>query len=631
MARSKAIQAVLALVDRLLAEGSEHEAALREALAKLDGPERALAEKLAAVALEQASWRRNLVQAAKLAEVGMSMAELVHELRQPLSGIAGFSQLLSADPRSKDAPGWAHEILNQTARMEQLLERMRRFIRSPDASGAGSVDAARAVKEAVALFPKLPPGVELRLEVASGLPKVRGESGPLVQVLTNLIGNARDATEPNPGTILVEARTHEGGGVQIVVADEGSGLSPEIARRLFEPFATTKGEQGTGLGLYISRQILAPWGADLRLVEPAPGFRTAFCITLPPATPARAAGRPSPEQSAERAIGQVIGEISERLDQLPRERHVLLVDDEPAIRRALKVLLSAEAGLQLTEAADGPSALSVLGRLPVHVVVADKNLPGMSGIDLLRKLRERDLVCESLLVTGYPSAASVGEAIEARARDYLLKPVQVEELRAAVREASTRARWRQVARELSSELRLWAERLLQVMTAATEREMPALPSALEILAARPEGPGRILVVSEGSLIERLAMTGHLAEGPVSPEKAAALVAAERFEAMLVGRDLPHLEALALVRPARAAAPATQVLWAPPVADFEQAREVLRAGAVALIPRPVDQTTLERVLETAIRESRVEARLQALIKAFDELGLKERALGTRHAA
>ncbi|HCF60508.1 MAG TPA: hypothetical protein DFS52_21240, partial [Myxococcales bacterium] len=431
--------------------------------------------------------------------------------------------------------------------------------------------------------------------------------------------------------ILVEARTHEGGGVQIVVADEGSGLSPEIARRLFEPFATTKGEQGTGLGLYISRQILAPWGADLRPVEPAPGFRTAFCIVLPPATPARAAGRPSPEQSAERAIGQVIGEISERLDQLPSERHVLLVDDEPAIRRALKVLLSAEAGLQLTEAADGPAALSVLGRLPVHVVVADKNLPGMSGIDLLRKLRERDLACESLLVTGYPSAASVGEALEARARDYLLKPVQVEGLRAAVREASTRARWRQIARELSSELRLWAERLLQVMTAATEREMPALSPALEILAARPEGPGRVLVVSEGSLIERLAMTGHLAEGPVSPEKAAALVAAERFEAMLVGRDLPHLEALALVRQARAASPATQVLWAPPVADFEQAREVLRAGAVALIPRPVDQTTLERVLETAIRESRVEARLQALIKACDELGLKERALRTRRAA
>jgi signal transduction histidine kinase/DNA-binding NarL/FixJ family response regulator len=631
VARSKAIQAVLTLVDKLLAEGSEHDAALREALAKLDGPERALADKLAAVALEQASWRRNLVQAAKLAEVGMSMAELVHELRQPLSGIAGFSQLLSGDPRSPDAPGWANEILHQTARMEHLLERMRRFIRSPDASSTGPVDAAKAVKEAVALFPKLPPGIQIRLEVASGLAKVRGEPGPLVQVLTNLIGNARDAIDPAPGTILVAARAHEGGGVQIVVADEGSGISPEIARRLFEPFATTKGEQGTGLGLYISREILAPWGAELRLVDPPPGFRTAFCIVLPPAEPVRAASRAGTEQSAERAIGQVIGEIAERLDQLPAERRVLIVDDEPAVRRALKVLLSVEAGLQLTEAADGPAALSVLGRLPVHVVVADKNLPGMSGVDLLRKLRERDLACEALLVTSYPSAASAGDAIEARARDYLLKPVQVEELRAAVRTAVARARWRQVARELSGELRLWAERLLQVRTAATEREMPALPSALEILAARPEGPGRVLVVSESSLIERLAMTGHFVEGPVIPEKAAALVAAERFEAMLVGRDLPHLEALALVRQARAAAPATQAMWAPPVADFEQAREVLRAGAAALIPRPIDQTTLERIVESAVHESRAEARLQALITALDELGLKDRALGARRAA
>jgi signal transduction histidine kinase/DNA-binding response OmpR family regulator len=619
--RSDAAERVAALVDELLAAGESREGALRQAIEGLDAGERVLAERLAALALERASWQRGIVQTAKLAEVGMSMAELVHELRQPLSGIAGFAQLLSADPHAKDVPGWSKEILSQTSRMEQMLERMRRFVRAPEQQAVGPIEPAAAIKEAVALFPKLPPGVRVELQVAPSLPQILGEHGPLVQVLTNLIGNARDATEPEPGLILVKAAALSSGGVEIVVADQGSGLSKEIAERLFEPFATSKGERGTGLGLYICRQILEAWDGEIALSEPPASFKTAFRVVLRPASkPARARDEEGLAKSR-RAVSQLVAEMSERLCRQPSERRILIVDDEPAVRRALKVLLATEPGLEILEAADGPAALALLSRHPVQLVVADKSLPGMSGLELLRRALERELACESLVVTGYPTPQAVLEAVEARACDFFVKPVsQVEQLRARVAEALERARWRQLSRGLGGDLRLWAERLLQVLPPAGDPDQPELRPVLETLAARPEGPGRVLVVEAAGLVERLALAGHQANGSVAADAAVPLLAEESFDALVIGRDVRHAEALALARDARAMSPATRVIWGTPIPSFDQALEVLRAGAFSILELPIEQETLESLLARAVRASREEARLIALEQSFELLGL-----------
>jgi len=577
---------------------------------------RALAERLVELARAHADWRRNLVQTAKLAEVGLAMAELVHELRQPLSGISGFAQLLSGDPQGRDAREWIHELLLQTTRMEQLLERMRRFLKPSDEELSASTEPSVAVRETLAIFPKLPPGLELETRLEPHLPCVQAEQHRLVQVLSNLVSNARDAMAGlEQGKVLVSASL-EKGLVEIRVADQGTGIPPELQPRLFEPFATSKGENGTGLGLYISREILKPWGAELALADAPEGFRTAFVVRLRPAARAEPVAA-STGGETERKLASLIAEMRARTEAVAFRRRVLVVEDEPPLRRAFKVLLAADPELEVLDAEDGTRALDVISREGVQVAVVDKNLPGIAGLDLLRRVRKA-VALEAVLVTGFPTAPSAIEALELGVADYLLKPLErVELLRERVREAMERSRWRHLESTLSPHLRPWAERALASMPSSRPSARPELEQALENLARRPEGPGRVMVIGTRSLVEQLALAGHQAERFVAPAKAAAALAGEDCDVLVLGEELEKGQAMALLKQARSARWPSQVLWAAPLPDFYSALEVLRAGAGGVLTAESQATS--RVAQ-AIALRRQHVRLRALKGAFESLGV-----------
>jgi signal transduction histidine kinase len=291
----------LSALDERCAEGVDMPE-IDSAPAGLDAPERGLAERLVEPR-RRCNITQQLTHTAKLAEVGLAMAELVHDLRQPLTAISGFAQLLHDHPADAEAPAWVAEIRRQSTRLEQMIERLRCFVRPSDEPREARADVSAAAREAVSLFYSLPPGVALDLEIAQGdLPKVGAEPGALVQVLFNLLANARDALgEREHGRILVRVEA-TGTGVRAWVADNGTGILPEIRSRLFEPFATSKGAAGTGLGLYICRELVASWGGTIGLVEPtrAP-YRTAFAVDLPAVQPLPSA-QPRPAQVAPRTM-----------------------------------------------------------------------------------------------------------------------------------------------------------------------------------------------------------------------------------------------------------------------------------------------------------------------------------------
>lgn len=219
-----------------------------------------------------------LVQANKLATLGQVVAGVAHEINQPMAAIRTHADvagqyLTRADPdaaaRSLDAIG------RLTERVGAITEELRAFSRKTR-SEVVAVDVARAVEGALLLVsPRLrEQGVEVRLDVSAGL-SVKAERNRLEQVVLNLLQNAAEALN-GPGRIEVVARP-EGRKVVLRVADDGPGLSPEVRDRLFTPFTTDKPD-GVGLGLVISRDIVAGFGGELTHEATAKG--AAFRIVL---------------------------------------------------------------------------------------------------------------------------------------------------------------------------------------------------------------------------------------------------------------------------------------------------------------------------------------------------------------
>ena len=237
---------------------------------------------------------RDLVAAAgRLAEFGRFAAQQIHELRQPLFAIKGLAQLLLEKDRVEldEVLDFARHIVEQSERLTSLVSSLRLL------SVPATHDAARRSEVAAVLvrvsslldFRLRKSGATLRTQITPDLPPVVIAPPALEQILINLLANALDAiTGVAHPVVQVRARVlAENPRFAIVeVADNGSGIAKTVRPRLFESFFTTKGEeQGTGLGLAVSREIARTSGGDLQLLED-PGTwsepaATVFRLTLP--------------------------------------------------------------------------------------------------------------------------------------------------------------------------------------------------------------------------------------------------------------------------------------------------------------------------------------------------------------
>lgn len=218
-----------------------------------------------------------LVAADRMATVGKLAAGVAHEVGNPLAGILGYVSVLKMR-----APAETVEVLD---RVELEVQRIDTIVRSllelgrPSRGKAQPVDVRPTIDSAVRLLGagREFNGVTLRVEAPDSL-WLRAESGPLSQVLINLLINAAQAM--GQGTITVRATTRDGRGL-IAVEDEGPGLPADVLPRLFEPFFTTKAPgQGTGLGLAISRHLLAQFEGELQAAN-RPERGAVFTVSLP--------------------------------------------------------------------------------------------------------------------------------------------------------------------------------------------------------------------------------------------------------------------------------------------------------------------------------------------------------------
>ncbi len=324
---------------------------------------------------------QRLVHADKLACIGQMSAGIAHEVNNPvayvLANLTSLSDLLDElegaqlDEAAKQALSGAREILSDcTGGMERIrrtVSDLKVFSRV-EYDLVEQVDLNRVVEAACQLAAN-EVRHRARLVIDTGdVPRVVGDASKLTQVIVNLLINAAQAIESGDAShhrISVETRL-EGTDVVLRVRDTGSGIAPELLPRIFEPFITTKPrDRGTGLGLWLVHEIVRLHEGSIH-VESTVGSGTTFEVRMPADRSMRSVHPPELVENQNASI------------PARRRARVLLIDDDPALRRALMRLLGAHH--IVIEADGGSGGVAALDTgAPFDAVLCDLMMPDLDG------------------------------------------------------------------------------------------------------------------------------------------------------------------------------------------------------------------------------------------------------------
>ncbi|MEE8061965.1 MAG: hybrid sensor histidine kinase/response regulator [Gemmatimonadales bacterium] len=368
--------------------------------------------------------RQRAEEQGRFAAAGQLIAGVAHEVNNPLMAIAAMSETRLDDPTlTTDQRAELKHIVRQARRAGRLLSGLLRFVRS-DESGVDTTSLNDVCQDALDLVSYRFGHEEVTLETRMDqqLPMAQGDPGRIEQVLVNLFSNALDALQAvDPPRRLTVSSYTEGTCVYVAVEDNGPGVPRDISRRLFHPFTSTKGKQGTGLGLYISRQILRDLDGDLVHQDIQQGSR--FIVSMPIAI------GPTEQDLTVSPIG--LAHPRQSLEGM----RVLLVDDEDSIRRPLSRFLAGR-GATVIQAADGFEALKALEESEVDVILADLRMPRMDGVKMYGELLTRwpDLATRTIFLTGDLTQMKERPGTSIDPDRVLIKPVKLAEVESRLRD-----------------------------------------------------------------------------------------------------------------------------------------------------------------------------------------------------
>lgn len=388
----------------------------------------------AQAAKAQQDLERQLQQAQKMEALGQLTGGIAHDFNNILASVLGYSKLaldrLVPDKESKLA-SYLREVITASERARDLVAKMLTFTRTRSNPHSGPIASVDVIREVVAMVrPSIPATIQIDVRVEDDL-KIRMDAGELNQVLVNLIINARDAIEAvgGSGLIGIRQRRVDGAGricascrqrlagpyLAIEISDNGSGIAPEHMPRVFDPFFTTKDVgKGSGLGLPMVQGILRRSGGHV-VVESQPGRGSVFQLMFP--------------IIAAPTAGDVALQIDRPAPDGGRDQTIWVVDDEPAIARYVSELLEGN-GYRVLVFHDPKEVLEAFSREGAAVpdlLVTDKTMPGMSGLELARHLCQARPNLPIILCTGYTSEEKE-DALPSCIRKSLIKPVIEQDL-----------------------------------------------------------------------------------------------------------------------------------------------------------------------------------------------------------
>jgi CheY-like chemotaxis protein len=356
--------------------------------------------------------------------IGALAGGLAHDFNNQLYAVSGFAHFIGRDPGlSPSARADLLEIQKTTERMASLTRQLLAFARQQVLSPE-TLDLNAAVQDTRAMLQRLiGSNNPIELLLSPGPKWVRVDRAQLVQVLLNLVVNARDATpgggrielrtetlEVSPGHVFdkAELAVEPGAYAQLAVVDSGRGIPPQHLPHIFEPFYTTKDVGlGTGLGLSTVEGIVSQSGGRIQ-VESTVGQGTTIRILLPltsqPAPP------PSSKAPAQRRGGA--------------RGRILVVEDEDSVRAVVARTLQAE-GYEVLGAREGAEALRELEEIggSVDLIITDLIMPGMGGVQLGRELSQKYPGIPLLWISGHPREVELPRHLPAMGQAFLMKPV----------------------------------------------------------------------------------------------------------------------------------------------------------------------------------------------------------------
>ncbi|HTO71928.1 MAG TPA: PAS domain S-box protein [Myxococcota bacterium] len=366
---------------------------------------------------QELALQEQLRQAQKMEAIGRLAGGVAHDFNNLLTVIGGYAGVLESSaaggPAAREAAREIEAAAERAAGLtRQLLSLSRRQLALPSA-----VDVNAVIRGLEPMLRRtLPQSIEIELSLDADLPSIQADPSQLDQVLLNLALNARDAM-PSRGRLRIETRGDTGRRtIHLVVSDTGIGMSEATRLRAFEPFFTTKPPgEGSGLGLSTTYGIVRQIGGSIEL-ESAPGCGTRVVIDLPAA---QVGARGAPARSS----------LSTRVQR--RDAAILLVEDDPAVRRLLTLVLE-NSGYRVFSAANGAEALELARNpgLALDLVLSDYVLPGISGVELCASLRRTRPGVHVVLMTGHAELPADGQAALPDGAGLLGKPFTREKLEA---------------------------------------------------------------------------------------------------------------------------------------------------------------------------------------------------------
>jgi len=388
-----------------------------------DVTERKQAEEGLRRALEELrKTQEQMIRQERLRALGEMASGIAHDFNNALSSVLGFSETLLMYPDVLNDREQATDFLKMIVTAAQdaasVVDRLSEFYRHRESSdNLGPLNLARLAEQTVNLTqPRwkgqaqsegVTIGVDLQLQE---VPDVTGDEQQLRQALTNLIFNAVDAMKPGGGTLRLATRP-DGDTVVLEIGDTGSGMSEETRNRCLEPFFTTKGKKGTGMGLSMVYGIVRRHQGTID-IDTELGRGTTFILRFP----------------------LQLAEASVETEETPLSTHtpalrVLVVESDPLVARVISTFLTSD-GHTAECLNDGAAALERFREAEgdFDLVIAAHVVPGMSGEQLAQAVKEHCPDKPFILLSSFAS----GEATPAGVERVLTKPITIEAFRRAV-------------------------------------------------------------------------------------------------------------------------------------------------------------------------------------------------------
>ncbi len=369
-----------------------------------------------------------LRQVQKMEGIGTLAGGIAHDFNNILAVINGYAELCmlnAGEPAIIQKS--VREIKRAAERATGLVRQILTFSRKAEVRVV-PLDLNQHLKDLVALLAEtFPRNITFQFALDEGLPPLLADPNQLQQIVLNLCVNARDAM-PTGGIITLTTQRFEGADVPasmisrlpcacLKVGDTGTGMPAHVRERIFEPFFTTKGvNKGTGLGLAVVYGIVASHDGTID-VESEVGKGSTFRVCLPfanAAVQAPAAVRPTEFPGGTESV--------------------LIVDDEAALRQLLETSLSRK-GYTVTTASDGLEAIDLLGRgeKKFDVVLLDLNMPGATGIEVMKVLKITQPQVKVLVLTGHLTPETRAEFEQLGQKTFVRKPYTLDELGRQIR------------------------------------------------------------------------------------------------------------------------------------------------------------------------------------------------------